>query len=397
MYDTRRSERMLGWLLTLSDGALCAVVATAFWLFSATNKMLVRGTLLAVQQAPFLATPQQYGLQYLLMIPVLVLVHCAAFRVGLPPRRRLIAIAKQIGLMVVLGVFARLALDVAYVLLNHGDVDMDDCRQIFGSWIGRPPVGTVPTVVPAQPHVYSPLMLLSTGLDVVFQYLIALALIAGVLGWKRYHAAEQARARVALEAERARGMALRRQLDPHALFNTLNAVAATIKPAPQTAITMIAALGDLLRETLEQDRELSTIAEEFSIAGRYLQLYALRFPDRLHIAIDEPGDCADVLVPSLLLQPLIENAALHGVESGATRVDVTLQARATGNGGVRIAIGNTVQEDAEMPEPATSPGIGLRNTWNRLVTHYARTFTLRWERPTRAEVRLVLELPGAVR
>ena len=100
MYDTRRSERMLGWLLTLSDGALCAVVATAFWLFSATNKMLVRGTLLAVQQAPFLATPQQYGLQYLLMIPVLVLVHCAAFRVGLPPRRRLIAIAKQIGLMV---------------------------------------------------------------------------------------------------------------------------------------------------------------------------------------------------------------------------------------------------------------------------------------------------------
>ena len=104
-----------------------------------------------------------------------------------------------------------------------------------------------------------------------------------------------------------------------------------------------------------------------------------------------------MLVPSLLLLPLIENAALHGVESGAARVDVTLQARSLGNGGVRIAIGNTVQEDAEMPEPAASPGIGLRNTWNRLVTHYARTFTLRWERPTRAEVRLVLELPGAVR
>lgn len=388
---------MLGWLLGLSDGALCAVVATAFWLFSATNKMLVRGTLLAVQQAPFLATPQQYGLQYLLMIPVLGLVHYAAFRIGLPPRGRIIAMAKHVGLMIVLGVFARLALDVAYVLLSHGDVDMDDCRQILGSWLGRPPVGALPAGPSDQPHGYSPLFLLSTGLDVVFQYLIALALIAGVLGWKRYHAAEQARSRITLEAERARGMALRRQLDPHALFNTLNAVAATIKPAPQTAIAMIAALGDLLRETLEQERELSTIAEEFSIAGRYLQLYALRFPDRLRIAIDEPTDCADVLVPSMLLQPLIENAALHGVESGAARVDVTLQAKSMGAGGVRISIGNTVQGDAEMPEPAASPGIGLRNTWNRLVTHYARTFTLRWERPTRDEVRLVLELPAAVR
>lgn len=387
----RSPQRTLGWLLALSDGKLCAVVATAFWLFAATNKMLVRATLLAVQSAPFLATPQQYGVQFLLLVPVLVLVHTAAFRIGLPARHRLLALAKHAGLMVVLGLAARLALDVAHVRLVRGNFALHDLGFILDNWVGRSTAGGDPEAA------LSPLIVLTTGLDIVFQYLIALALIAGMLGWKRYHETEQARARIALEAERARGMALRRQLDPHALFNTLNAVAATIKPNPQAAIVMIAALGDLLRETLESDRELSTVAEEFVIAGRYLQLYALRYPDRLHITIREPTDCADVLVPSLLLQPLIENAALHGVESGAAEVAVTLEAHARDDGGVTIAIGNTVEEGAELPDPSSSPGIGLKNTWSRLVTHYARTFTLRWERPSRVLVRLVLELPATVR
>lgn len=384
-----RSERAWGWLLGLSDARLCAVVAAGFWLFSAANKMLVRGTLLAVHDVPFLATPQQYGVQYLLLIPVLALTHYAAFRIGFPTRGRLLALVRHLALMLCLALAARLALDAAHVILVSGDFRLTDLPAILGSWFGGPPsVDTDP-----MDGVFAPLIVLTTGLDIVFQYLIALALVAGALGWKRYHDAEQARARAALEAERARGMALRRQLDPHALFNTLNAVAATIRPAPQTAITMIAALGDLLRELLNQERELSTVAEEFSIAARYLQLYALRFPDRLHIAINEPTDCAQVLVPSFLLQPLIENAALHGVESGAARVDVTLSAKALSGGGVTIAISNTVHAEAVMPEPASSPGIGLSNTWRRLCTHYARTFSLRWERPSPSLVRLVLELP----
>ena len=234
--------------------------------------------------------------------------------------------------------------------------------------------------------------MISTALDILFQYLIALGLIAGVLGWKRYHAAAAASAALMLEAERARGMALRRQLDPHALFNTLNAVAAAIRPTPNTAIAMIAALGDLLRETLEQERDLSTIDEEFTLAGRYLSLYALRYPDRLRIAIDAPNGCGQWLVPTFLLQPLVENAALHGVESGATQVDVHLSAT-MGAQRMRIAIENTVCDDAQMPMPADSPGIGLRNTWNRLRAHYGSHFELKWERPAADRVRLVLELP----
>ena len=388
MPDIRRSDRALGWLLSLSDGQLCALVAATFWIFAATNKMLVRGTLLAVTQAPFLATPEAYGLQYVLMVPALAFVHWAAYRTGLPQGRQLRALGVHVALMLFLAVFARLALDVAHGLLKYGAFNFADLWQVGAHWLGLPDRAATASSNLAA----SPLIMISTGLDILFQYLIALALIAGVLGWKRYQAAAAASAALSLEAERARGMALRRQLDPHALFNTLNAVAAAIRPTPNTAIAMIAALGDLLRETLEQDRELSTVDEEFTLAGRYLSLYALRYPDRLRIAIDAPDGCGQWLVPTFLLQPLVENAALHGVESGASQVDVHLCAHMNAQR-MRIAIENTVCDDAELPAPADSPGIGLRNTWNRLRAHYGAHFELKWERPALDRVRLVLELP----
>ena len=387
--QTRRSDRALGWLLSLSDGQLCAMVAAAFWIFAATNKILVRGTLLAVTQAPFLATPQTYGLQYVLMLPALAFVHWAAYRVGLPQGRKVRALALQVALMLFLAVFARLALDIAHGLLKYGAFNFADLRQVSSAWLG---LRTHDASGGGAQLMASPLIMISTGLDILFQYLIALALTAGVLGWKRYHAAAAASAALMLEAERARGMALRRQLDPHALFNTLNAVAAAIRPTPNTAIAMIAALGDLLRETLEQDRELSTVDEEFTLAGRYLSLYALRYPDRLRFAIDEPVGCGQWLIPTFLLQPLVENAALHGVESGAQHVDVHLSAT-MGEERMRIAIENTVCDDASLPSPADSPGIGLRNTWNRLRAHYGPQFELTWERPSIDRVRLVLVLP----
>lgn len=385
--DARRTDRTVGWLLTLSDGQLCALVASVFWLVAALNKMLVRGTLLAVKQAPFLATPQVYGLQYLLMVPALAFVHWAAYRIGLPEGRKLRAFAGHAALMLFLALFARLALDMAHGLLHYGTFAATDLAYVIGLWPGH-------AAPPDHAAGDWPFILISTGLDILFQYAIALALIAGVVGWKRYHAEAAASAALTLEAERARGIALRRQLDPHALFNTLNAVAAAIRPSPNTAIAMIAALGDVLRETLEQERELSTVEEEFSLAGRYLSLYALRFPDRLKIAIDAPEGCGQCLVPTFLLQPLVENAALHGVESGAQQVDVRLCAIGDRDE-MRIEIENTVADDAVLPSPATSPGIGLRNTWNRLRTHYGNHFELKWERPASDRVRLVLLLPAA--
>jgi len=373
------SDRFVAWLLSRSDGQLCAIVATLFWVYTVANKMLVRGTLLAVKQVPVLATPEAYGLQYLIMAPALVFVHWTAFRIGLPRAHRARALLVHVLLGLALAVFARFALDVADASLYYGgQMSLFEFLQVGIRGV-----------------VHAPLVALSTGLDVAFQYSIALGLIGGVLTWKRYQREAAERAALALETERARRMALRRQLDPHSLFNTLNAVAAAIRTAPATAIAMIAALGDLLRESLEEEREISTVEEEFALAGRYLSLYALRFPDRLTVEIDSTKECAGVLVPTLLLQPLVENAALHGVESGAARVDVRLAVERLGEAGVRIAIENTVSPEAQLPAPADSPGIGLRNTWNRLTTHYGQRFDLHWERPSADRVRLVLDHPAA--
>jgi two-component system, LytTR family, sensor kinase len=368
--------RLLGWLQGRSEGELCALVATVFWLYAAANRMIVRGALLAVRPADFLATPTAYALQYVLLAPALAFAHWAAFHTGWPRTRRLRAVGIHLALMLMVALTARLALDVASAWLFHsGERMWQVLREDVIEGFASPPVA------------------LSTGLDVLFQYSIALALIAGVIAWQRFEKEAAARAALALETERTRRMALRRQLDPHSLFNTLNAVAAAIRPTPNTAIAMIAALGDLLRESLAEDKELSTVEEEFSLAGRYLALYALRFPDRLTVAITPPGASAGVLVPTLLLQPLVENAALHGLESGAARVEVDLRATRIG-AGVRIEIENTVEPGAQVPIPAQSPGIGLRNTWDRLITHYGPHFELRFERPAPGRLRLVLELPA---
>jgi two-component system, LytTR family, sensor kinase len=375
MTEKTTTGRLLAWLQQRSEGELCALVATLFWLYAAANRMLVRGALLVVRPADFLATPTAYAVQYLLLAPVLAFAHYAAFRIGWPRNGRARALLIHLGLMLAVALTARLALDASNAWLHYSGARMWQVLQadvIEG--FASPPVAV------------------ATGLDVVFQYSIALALIAGVIAWHRFEKESAARAALALETERTRRMALRRQLDPHSLFNTLNAVAAAIRPAPNTAIAMIAALGDLLRESLAEDKELSTLAEEFSLAGRYLSLYALRFPDRLKFAIAAPEGSSAVLVPTLLLQPLVENAALHGLESGAARVDVEVRARCMDQG-VSIEIENTVASDAVVPAPAESPGIGLRNTWNRLITHYGPHFELHFERPAPDRLRLVLELP----
>src|SRR5215472_1850590 len=220
MSSVPESNPFVAWLMARSDGQLCAIVATLFWLYTVANKMLVRGTLLAVKQVPFLATPEVYALQYLIMVPALIFVHWSAFKVGLPRARLARALVLQLALVLGLAIFARFALDVADTALYYrGDMNLFEILEVG-----------------VRPVFHAPLIALSTGLDIIFQYSIALALIAGVLAWKRYQTEAAARAAFALEAERARRMALRRQLDPHSLFNTLNAVAAAIRTAPNTAI-----------------------------------------------------------------------------------------------------------------------------------------------------------------
>ena len=178
------------------------------------------------------------------------------------------------------------------------------------------------------------------------------------------------RAQMARQREvlvQARLDALRRQIEPHFLFNSLNAVVSLIREERnEDAIQVTVELGDLLRRVLdESSRQLVPLFEELDFLGKYLDIQKVRFGDRLGIAIERAPDLAMAQVPALLLQPLAENAIKHGigrrVEGG--RLDIRV-ARAED----RLTI--AIENDGPPLPPSREDGIGLANVRARLHSLY---------------------------
>jgi len=177
-------------------------------------------------------------------------------------------------------------------------------------------------------------------------------------------------ARLAEQLADARLSALRMQMQPHFLFNALNAVTVTVRDGDTvTATRVLERLGELLRRVIRSDqpREV-TLAEELDFVRQYLEIEAVRFSDRFEPRFAIDPSLEDALVPELLLQPLVENALRHGLthRSDATRVEI----RASRDG---EALRLQVIDDG--PGPPTEPGVsgqgvGLANTRARLATLY---------------------------
>jgi LytS/YehU family sensor histidine kinase len=163
--------------------------------------------------------------------------------------------------------------------------------------------------------------------------------------------------------------ALRTQLNPHFLFNTLNAISTLVESDPRGVRRMIARLSELLRHTLEpNDEQEIPLERELALLQRYLDIMEVRFGDRLEVALDVDDDVRESLVPNLVLQPLVENALKHGVDAiaGVGRVDVG--ARREGSDVVL-----TVRDNGPGPRrdgATTDTGVGLRNTVARLRQLY---------------------------
>ena len=187
---------------------------------------------------------------------------------------------------------------------------------------------------------------------------------------------ERAAAQLALKASRLEaGLAranlesLRMQINPHFLFNTLNAISVlALKGEKHTVVRTLALLSDLLRISLEQGEQLVPLRDEISFLERYLEIEQTRFKDRLSVRFLVPDELLDAEVPSLVLQPLVENAIRHGIarKPGAGRIDIQAAAR-----GARLEL--VVQDNGpglgDDPEGA-GMGIGMANTRARLEQLY---------------------------
>ena len=172
-------------------------------------------------------------------------------------------------------------------------------------------------------------------------------------------------------AQAAELRALRYQVNPHFLFNTLNSLSTLVMADRRpSAERMIINLSSFFRASLVGDpSEDVRLAEEIRLQRLYLEIEQVRFPDRLRLVIDLPDDLRDALVPGLILQPLIENAVKYGVSR--SRRPVTISIRASDRDGLLLL---TVQDDAEPgaagKKTEGGTGLGLRNVADRIAARF---------------------------
>jgi two-component system LytT family sensor kinase len=173
----------------------------------------------------------------------------------------------------------------------------------------------------------------------------------------------------------ARLTALRAQINPHFLFNTLNAISTLAIDGHRDEVSdMLARLGDLLRTTLDRNAQLIRLSEEMKFAGDYMAIQRVRFPDRLRLETNVADDCLDALVPSLVLQPLVENAVEHGA-AAASRTCVVRISAARGGSTLRLEVSDT---GVGFRNGESAAGIGLVNTRDRLQELYGANQSLEY-------------------
>ena len=160
---------------------------------------------------------------------------------------------------------------------------------------------------------------------------------------------------------------LKSQLHPHFLFNSLHTIGILMQEDVDAASHLLVCLGDLLRMALERRENEITLQSELEFVGKYLEIEQTRFHDRLKVHMDVPPDLLAVYVPSLALQPLVENAIKHGisVDSAAGRLEIAAQLH---NGRVWLC----VRDDGPGPAPGSRLrfGVGLTNVQSRLKQLY---------------------------
>jgi two-component system LytT family sensor kinase len=231
----------------------------------------------------------------------------------------------------------------------------------------------------------------------VLIFLIAYALILTItyLVDSRQNIARQMTesARLNEELSNAQLSALRRQMDPHFMFNTLNSIAGLVRDhRNDAAVSMIVGLSEFLRRASEDShRSQVTLAEEVEYLQRYVDIQKVRFEDRLQIGVNIPPELLSAQVPILLLQPLVENAIKHGVAKRVAGGTVRVAGERR-DGSLYLSVYN---DGPGFPEDwrTNGSGVGLDNLRTRLRILHGDAAGIRMERAGTDGVEVVVTLP----
>lgn len=206
--------------------------------------------------------------------------------------------------------------------------------------------------------------------EVIFTFLAYTVVFTLILAIMQMRLANERLSRaLRLEADvtRLRVEALQRQLHPHFIFNTLNAIGAIMQTDLSVAEEMISALAALLRTATDKsNRPLVPLREELALLDRYAFIMKLRYGDRLSVSISAEPRALEILVPAFTLQPLAENAIVHGLEKSVARITIDVTCRLESD---KLCI--DVNDDGAAPDMLTlQEGIGIGNTRARLAELY---------------------------
>jgi len=364
-------------------------VLTAFWIYVALSNVMYANNMqasLSVQNIEHVfAAWDARILQHLMLYPLFILAMHRSLRTGWQPLWRTLPL--QVLCALGFAVLASPALALGEYLTGrwHGEaVTMHHMwDKEWGTW-------------QAFSTHQVPIWLASITSFLV-TYSFGLALVTGFAFYQRLRDSQLRAAALERALTRAHLAALRMQLSPHTLFNLLHTIRGQISWDPPAAQAMVVQLGDLLRRLLNAgEREFSRLADEVHFVSLYLELQQQRFADRLTIEVPPREDLPTAWVPSLILQPLVENAVVHGLTGHEGRVSIRVEASTSGEV-LTLRVLNTIAPG----KPSGLAGIGLTNVRERLEVQFgaAASFSAaaaedgRW----RAEIRMPLlrDGPGA--
>ncbi|HUN72813.1 MAG TPA: histidine kinase [Steroidobacteraceae bacterium] len=340
------------------------LIVTAFWAYVAASNVIyahsMQESLATLHAEDFFAGWEPRLLQHLFLYPLLLGGVWGSLRIGWQP------IGRRLPLQVLMGgafaVAASPALWLGMWLLSnsHRVYHMHETWASAAGVMGEMPGSSLP-------------IWLASATTFLLTYGFAVALVSGFDFYRRLRDSQIRAAALERALTTAHLASLRMQLSPHSLFNLLHTIRGQIDWDPAAARTMIVQLGDLLRRLLNAgEREYSRLADEVQFVRLYLELQQRRFADRLSVDIPEPAALPSAWVPSLILQPLVENAVVHGLSGHQGPVVVRVSA-VSARGSLVLRVANTF-----VARPAAgSGGIGLRNVRDRLTIQFGERASFR--------------------
>lgn len=351
------------------------LVVSVVWLYDSLSDVLstisVHRVFAAMHVADLYAPLLSRLLQHLFLYPILLYCASVSDSIGWYPLTRRLP--------------AQLLLGVGFALLGLPFLTLGDICT--GSLVKAPHVAVASwqDAVALEGYVW-----LATAAKLLLAYAFAITLATGFEYYRKYRDSEVRSARLERELATARLVSLRMQLSPHSLFNLLHTIHGEIDWNPTGARSLVVQFGDLLRSLLRaSDQEYWHLRDEVQFARLYLSLEQKRYPERLHVQFLCPDDLLAAWVPSLILQPLVENAVLYGMFGNNDAVEITVEVKKSAEQ-MQMQVINTVANVM----PRRSNGVGLKNVRERLAIHFQGQASVRSSRSGTREWTAEIRMPA---